>query len=65
MLVAFLVLSLQISTSKESQINLDYCGYIAWGLQQPSKLIGRTLNDLHEQDNILFCKEREVIGTRN
>jgi hypothetical protein len=27
-------------------------------------LIRRALNDLHEQENILLCREREVIGTK-
>jgi hypothetical protein len=28
------------------------CGYIVGCLQQPSRLIGRALNDLHEQESI-------------
>jgi len=65
MFVAFFVFSLHFSTVEESQINVDCCGYIEGCLQQPSRLIGKALNDLHEQENILFCKEKEVTRTGN
>jgi hypothetical protein len=52
--VAFLVLFLHFSTVEESQINVNCCGYIVGCLQQPSRLIGRALNDLHEQESILL-----------
>jgi hypothetical protein len=65
MLITFLVFSLHFLAYEESQINVDYYGYIMVCLQQLSRLIGRALNDLHDQENILFYKEREVTGTIN
>ncbi len=58
------ILSLHFSRAKESQINADCYGYTMGCMQQLNRIIGRVLSDLHEQDNILFCKEIQITGTR-